>query len=176
MKAGISSICCVLMIALAFPAGIVAQTETKLNQAWAGLTAVQPGSGVEVQLKDGGKFKGKLQSVSDTAVSIVRDGKTLDLNREKIACVWQVSRSLKKPVLTGAVLGAGTGVIFGVAVGGCDASDIICFDRKATAPLGAAIFGIVGALTGLVAGLVHHHKVFVYQDPSWGSEKVPGSK
>jgi len=165
MRTGISSLCCLLMIALVVPAGIAGENGTGENPDWAKLVAVQAGSNIEVRLKDGGTFKGNFQNVSETAVSITRKARIMELEKEKILRVQQLSRSYKKPVLIGTVLGAGTGAIFGAAIGGCTPQDFICFDRKGTIPAGAAAFSLVGAVTGLLVGRLHHRKAVVYEAP-----------
>ena len=158
-----SAMSCILIIVLAMPASLSGQTTTGQDRKWVTLTAVQPGSGIAVKMKDGETFKGNFIGVSETSVSLTRNSKTVDLEKDKIAIVWSVKRSFKKPVLIGTAIGAGAGVGIGVAAGGCNPHDILCFDRKATVPIGAAAFGIVGALSGLIVGLLHHHQVVVYQ-------------
>jgi len=163
MRIASSAMSCILMIVLAMPASLSGQTATGQDRKWAALAGIQPGSGVELKMKDGEAFKGNFIGVSETSVSLTRDSKTVDLEKDKIAMVWTVKRSFKKPVLIGTAIGAGAGVGIGIAAGGCKPRDILCFDRKATVPIGAAVFGIVGALSGLVVGLLHHYKIVVYQ-------------
>jgi len=164
MKIGISCVCCILVTALAIPAGIPEQIPAVgQNHEWAALAAIQPESNIAVSTTDGETFKGKFKRVSEAELSLDRDGKTVDLERNRISTVWLLNRSLKKPVLIGLAIGAGAGAVLGIAAGNCNKSDFICFDRKVTVPVGAAVLGIFGTVGGLVVGLLHHHKTTIYQ-------------
>lgn len=158
------AVSCALIFALVLPGNIFGQTAiAQDHRDWISLAAVQPGSKVEVKLKDGETLRGLFKTVSDSSLALTRDEKTVDLEKGRIAVVLQVGRSLKKPVLIGTAIGAGAGAGVGIAAGGCDSHDIVCLDRKTAVPIGAAVCGLVGALSGLLVGLVRQHKVVVYQ-------------
>ena len=57
---------------------------------WAGVERVPPGEKLVVKLKDGKKLKGRLASVSDTALTLSRGKKTLNFDREQISQVYRV--------------------------------------------------------------------------------------
>jgi hypothetical protein len=163
MKTLISTFSWILIFILAVPAGLSSQIPARKGEEWIPAAEVPPAAFVLVKMKNGETVKGKLNDVSTDAVSLSSAGRPVKLEKEEIATVWRLSRSLKKPVLVGTAIGAGAGAALGIAAGGCSPNDVLCFDRKATIPIGAAFFGFVGAISGLVFGLAHHHKVVVYQ-------------
>jgi hypothetical protein len=163
MKKPASIICCILIFALTLPISLLGRTAAGNDSDWNTLATVRPGTKVIVRVKDGEIFSGKLKGFSENSISLIRDGKIIDLERAKIATVSRTGRSFKKPVLIGTAIGAGAGTALGIAAGGCSPHDFICFDRKVTIPAGAVVFGILGALGGLVVGLGHHHEIVIYR-------------
>jgi hypothetical protein len=120
-----------------------------------------PGSKLEVKLKDGKTVKGKLSGVSDTALTLSAKDKPVDLKREDVASVYQVSKkSATKATLIGMGAGVGIGAVVG-AVGDSQSTGFEKIDKAATAAL--TIIGAgAGALTGYLIGRSGHKRVLVY--------------
>lgn len=86
-------------------ATVSAQTTTS---DWSRVNAVATGSDVSVKLKSGKTINGRLNSVSETTLSLTVKNAAQDLRREDIANVYQVTKkSAAKSTLIGAGVGAG---------------------------------------------------------------------
>src|SRR2546422_4452348 len=106
----------VLVAALLSPSVVLAQSATVPTSDWSALRNVAPETKLEVKLKNGKTVKGKLNSVSENALSLVVSKKTIALNREDVFSVYQVSgQSAKKPTLIGMGVGAGAAAAVGAA-------------------------------------------------------------
>jgi hypothetical protein len=101
-----------LMAVLTKPQITFAQvTPTPIIGSWEGLKAVPPGDEVSVQLRNGQKLKGRLISVSDTALTLAQGNITTDVTRGDALRVHRVvSKSAKRAALIGLGIGAGTGL------------------------------------------------------------------
>ncbi|HMJ25410.1 MAG TPA: hypothetical protein VK475_06260 [Pyrinomonadaceae bacterium] len=132
------------------------------NTDWSRLNAVSAGSKLSVNLKSGKTVAGKLASVSDTALSLTVKDKPVDLKREDITSVYQLTKkSATKATLIGLGVGAGAGAAIGLAgSGGNNSFDKL--DHAVTA--GLAVLGAgAGALTGFLIGRGGSKRVLVYQ-------------
>ncbi len=99
----------VLMALLAKPQITFAQvTPTPIRGSWEGLKAVPAGDEVSVRLRNGQKLKGRLISVSDTALTLAHGNITTDVTRGDALRVHRViSKSAKRATLIGLGIGAG---------------------------------------------------------------------
>ncbi|HEX8476520.1 MAG TPA: hypothetical protein VF666_21160 [Pyrinomonadaceae bacterium] len=148
-----SAMCLVLiLIPLASPptaarAQGVSQTT---RGAWADVMNVAGGKELVVQLRDGTTAKGRVASVTETKLTLVRKKKNTEIDRADILRVYRVGgRQMAKRALIGLGVGAGAGALIGgVAYKG--------ETESGEAHLPALVFGLVGgglgALTGLIAG------------------------
>jgi hypothetical protein len=130
---------------------------------WAVLKTVTSGSKLHIKLKNGKTVAGKLSGVSDTGLSLSVSGKPVDLNREDVLSVYQITgKSAKKPTLIGLGAGAAAGAVLG-AVGG-DSKDGWVFISKKEAAAGLSVLGAgVGALTGFLISRGGHKRVLIYE-------------
>src|SRR6185295_4615829 len=111
----------VLVATLLLPSVTLAQVKRVPTHDWSDLTEVTNGSKLVIKLKNGKTVEGKLNSVSDTALSLSVSGKPLDLKREDIRSVYQVSgKSAQKSTLIGLGVGAAAGAAIGASGGDSD--------------------------------------------------------
>ena len=117
-------------------------TPTPIRGSWEGLKAVPPGDEVSVQLRNGQKLKGRLISVSDTALTLARGNITTDVTRGDALRVHRViSKSTKRATLIG--LGIGIGIGFaGTAI----------FANTGGRGGEADLYGLVAVVSGATAG------------------------
>jgi len=139
--------------------------ETKATQAaatndWSRLNTVTSGSKLAVKLKNGKTVEGKLSSVSDTVLSLSVKNKPVDVKREDVLSVYQVSKkSATKATLIGMGVGAGAGAAIGLA--GSNGDSFAKIDHAVTAGL-----TVLGAGAGAVAGYFigsGSKRVLIYQ-------------
>ena len=130
---------------------------------WSRLNAVTSGSKLTVKLKNGQTIEGKLTGVSDTSLALSVKDKSVDLKRQDVLSVYQVTKkSAAKATLIGLGVGAGAGAAVGAAGG--DSSDGWVFISKKQAAAGLSVLGAgVGALTGYLIGRGGHKRVLIYQ-------------
>lgn len=131
---------------------------------WSAVTAIAPGEKLSIELKDGKKLKGKLRAVTDSLITLERDGKTKDVTRDSIARVYRMAgsagKSVGKAAAIGAGIGGGVGVGIGIASGGYEdlsGGEIAAIAGGVLAVVGAGIGAIVGGLGS------KEKKVLVYQ-------------
>ena len=138
---------------------VSAQTTTS---DWSRVNAVPTGSDVSVKLKSGKTINGRLNSVSDTTLSLTVKNAVQDLRREDVASVYTVTRkSATKSTLIGAGVGAGAGAGLG-AIGDSQENSFAFADGVLTA--GGAVLGAgIGALTGFLIGRSAKKRVLVYE-------------
>jgi len=86
-------------------------TPAPIRGSWEGLKAIPPGDEVSVRLRNGQKLKGRLISVSDTALTLSQGNTTTDVTRGDALRVHRViSKSAKRAALIGLGIGAGAGL------------------------------------------------------------------
>lgn len=143
-----------------FLSAIPLQAQGNSND-WSRLSSVESGSKVVVRLKNGTSHEGKVNSVTDSSISLTVKGRSQDVKREDVLTVHRVSRkSAGKATLIGAGVGAGTGAIIG-AVGGRE-SDFDKLDQAVTA--GLTIIGAgIGAVTGFLIGRSGRKRELIYE-------------
>ena len=162
MKTKTLAIIYVLVTLLAMPPVSLAQVPTAENREWTAVMAVQPGDKLAVKLKDARSIEGKLSSFSETTLTLSRDNKATDLNRENVLRVYRVSgKSAKSSTLIGAGLGAAAGAAVGAATGG---GAFAPGPSRSQVSLGVAAVGaVVGALVGFAIGKNRHKRVLIYE-------------
>ena len=114
-----------------------------------------------VKLKDGKTLEGKLGTVSDTGLSLSVKDKPVDVKREDVLSLYQITRkSATKATLIGLGVGAGAGA--GIALAGRNDQG---FDKLENAVLaGFTVIGAgAGALTGYLIGRSGRKRVLIYQ-------------
>ena len=119
---------------------------------------------MSVKLKSGQTVEGKLNSVSDTTLSLSVRGKPVDLKRDEIFSIHHViKKSATKATLIGMGVGAGAGAAIGLAgSGGNNSFDKI--DHAVTA--GLTVLGAgAGAAVGYFIGRSGRKRVLIYQAP-----------
>ncbi len=138
-----------LMAMVAKPQIAFAQvTPDPIRGSWEGIKAVPPGDEVAVHLRNGQTLKGKLISVSDTALTIERGTNTTDVTRgDALKIHRMVSKSSKRATLIGLGIGAAVGVAGSVA--GAKSSG-----GEGDADLAALIVGTIGAVAGALIGYI----------------------
>ena len=122
--------------------------QTTSNGDWTGVKNLASGSRISLKTKDGIRFDGKLESVSDTAILISRQGKTESVEASTVKTIYQiVGKSRGTSIAIGAAVGAGAGAGAGFgllgATGGSDNTGAVI------APIilaGAGIGAVLGAV------------------------------
>jgi hypothetical protein len=114
-KKGAIVIAFALIAMIARPQLTFAQaTPTPIKGSWEGIKAVPPGDEVAVRLRNGQTLKGRLISVSDTALTIERRKNSTDVNRGDVLRVHHLVRKSKtKGILLGLLIGMGVGALLG---------------------------------------------------------------
>lgn len=120
------------------------------QQDWAAVQALSAGVKLQVEIKDGKRLKGKLNSVSPTALTLTANNKTTNLNRDDIQKIYQ-SRggSRVTSALIGAAIGAGVGAgaalaLLGATGGSDDTTGIIGRGTLIGAGIGTAVGVAIG--------------------------------
>jgi small nuclear ribonucleoprotein (snRNP)-like protein len=156
------SITMILMLTLSLFFSAIPLKAQSSTTDWSRLNSLESGNKIVVKLKNGKSYEGKLNSVSDSTLSLTVKSSSQELKREEVITVHRVTkRSATKGTLIGAGVGAGAGAITGVAVG--DNSDSFDkFDQAATAAL--TILGAgVGAITGFLIGRSGGKRELIYE-------------
>ncbi|HWG37809.1 MAG TPA: hypothetical protein VN690_08845 [Terriglobales bacterium] len=112
---------------------------------WANVTGLARGQRVEVVLTSLETVRGTVQSASTDQLTISASGETRALARGSVVRVAVQHSHLSHNVLLGSAVGAGGGVVVGLAVG--RPKDIV------TRPMAVGIFAPAGALLGALVGL-----------------------
>jgi hypothetical protein len=159
-KTGAIVIAFALMAILAKPQIAFAQvTSDPIIGSWEGIKAVPPGDEVAVRLRNGQTLKGRLISVSDTALTLAQGKNTTDVSRGDALRVHRViSKSAKRATLIGLGIGAGVGMIGAVAVAKSGGGE-------GDADLAALIYGTIGAGVGALTGYIvgsRKHQALIY--------------
>ena len=137
------------------------QATTTPSGDWSRLNSVTTGSKLAGKLKNGKTVEGKLISVSDTGLSLSVKDKSVDVKRDEVFSVSQMTKkSATKATLIGLGVGAGAGAGIGLAGSGGD--NFANLDHAVTA--GLTVLGAgAGALTGYLIGRSGRKKVLIYQ-------------
>src|SRR5499426_1934876 len=148
-KKGAIIIAFALMAMLAKPQVAFAQAPpAPIIGSWEALKSIPPGDEVRVGLRNGQKLKGRLISVSDTALTLARGDITTDVTRGDALRVHRViSKSAKRAALIGLGIGAGSGLA-GTAVYANSGG------RGGEADLWALVAVVAGAGGGALIGYI----------------------
>ena len=145
-----------------------AQQTSASTRDWENVRAISTGDKIRVQTKDGKQTDGNLYRVSDTALTVDRDGSTrVDFNRDSIAKVYRVvGKSTGKTIAKSTLIGAGIGFSGGAGIG-LAAGSYEDLDRGELVAIlggiGAAIGAGIGLLVGAIAGS-GQKRVLVYEN------------
>ena len=147
-----------LMISLGLPASLHAQLAPPAG--WAALDVLRVDNSIEVRIADGRKVKGHFVAVEAGSISLLSNGKVLQIHAADIARVDRLQLHVGRVTLIGTAIGAGGGAVVGAAGA---AIPCLCRESRAEAAAGFAIvFAIPGAIIGLVIGSIHHYHELIY--------------
>ncbi len=126
---------------------------------WAGVKAMSVGQSLRVDTKSKKRFEGTLNNVSDTSITVLREGKTEIIDKSDVKKVSTVGKgSMGKSIAIGTGLGAGIGAAgAGGLLGATGGSD----STAAIFAIGIAIGAGIGAAVG--AALGGHKHTLIYQ-------------
>ena len=119
--------------------------QTTSSGDWASVKSLTSGSKLSVKTKDGKRFEGKLDSVTDTAISITNKGKTETVEASTVKTIYEiVGKSRASSIGIGAGIGAGAGagvglLLLGVTGGSDNAGAVVAPFILGGAALGAAL-------------------------------------
>jgi hypothetical protein len=155
-----------LTMSIALVASLLLSSVTLTAQVatsdWSRVTAVESGSKLVIKLKTGKSVEGKLSSASDTGLSLSVKDKPVDVKREEVLSVYQITKkSAAKATLIGLGVGAGAGAGIGLA-GSAGDNGFDKLDKAVTA--GLTVLGAgAGALAGFLIGKTGRKRVLIYQ-------------
>jgi hypothetical protein len=141
-------------------------------------SAVAPGTKVRFELRTGDRYEGRVISLRPEALEaeIPKSGASASYPLTDIAKL-EVVQGRRRPVLHGAAVGTGVGIILGGAVGAisyspCESTEFLgCLlspgSRMQSAAMGATVLGLAGLVVGGVQGLIPRDR--------WRSVQVDGS-
>lgn len=165
MKIRLPVIHSVLIVLLAMPVMVRADAENAVGD-WTVLQSLQRGEKLSVKLMDDRKASGSLTDVSEDMLVLSIGRKTVIYSKKEVVEIrLGPGRSLKKPILLGALIGAGGGAALGGAAAANDKGQF--FDVKAgqAIPIGAAVGAAFGTAVGAVVGLFRDRGELIYRIP-----------
>ena len=122
---------------------------------WANVRSLAAGTNIRVYLTSSGNENGKIVSVADDAVVVDTGKGTQTIARNSIARLSARKTHRVRNALIGAGIGAGVGLGIGVGIDSsvfnsplCPTSNAGCSVARHGKEIGAAGFGILGALIG----------------------------
>jgi len=127
---------------------------------WSAVQALAPGDDLVVKLKDGRSVEGKVNSVTDTELSVTRNNKSETFGRDRVFQVYERKRKSEKGkyAAIGAGIGAGTGLGIGLA------KNSPAIDDGEIYPVVGTILGAgIGAVGGFLFGQAKRKRVLIYQ-------------
>jgi small nuclear ribonucleoprotein (snRNP)-like protein len=155
-------ICVGLITSFLFSSVTLLAQNTTSTGDWASLQNIPADSKVSVKLKTGKTVDGRFKSVSDSSLTLTSNYAPVELKREEIASVYQITKkSATKSTLIGMGLGAGGGAAIGAAAAAKDDNGFDKIDHVATAAL-AVVGAVGGAVTGYLLGR-GSKRVLVYE-------------
>jgi len=158
-----SIIVAILISLLVLPSLGMAQDKGESTNDWTNLKAVPVGQKLEVGLKNGERADGKLSRLSETILTLTKQNRLTDLNRDNVKNIYRVTgTSVGKTVVIATLTGAAAGSVLGIA-GSCQAGQFCVITRGESTALGAALGAGIGAATGFIIGKVRHKKVLLYR-------------
>lgn len=130
---------------------------------WSRVTALAAGANLQVKTKAGKTFKGTLNSVTDTGMSLTVKNAPVEIKREEVRTVHEVVKKGGggKGALIGSAVGAGAGAGLGAVA---DATDNNGLEVHNGVTAGLAVVGAgVGALAGYFIGRSGSKRVLIYE-------------
>jgi hypothetical protein len=125
-------------------------TPNPIRGSWEGIKAVPPGDEVAVRLRNGQTLKGKLVSVSDTALTIEQGQSATDVSRgDALKIHRMVTKSSKRATMIGLGIGVAVGLIGSVVAAKSGGGE---GDADLLAPICGAIGAGSGSLIGYLVG------------------------
>ena len=116
---------------------------------WSAVQTIERGSEVVINTKQGEKMKGKLESVSDTSLTINRKRRATDVGRADVKSVYLLKGNTRgKTILKGAAIGGAAGLGTGLTLYLPNQDDIIGWVVPSFAMIGAGIGALIGLLVG----------------------------
>lgn len=160
MRSKLAIVNLLLAFALIY-APIAAARQSASTGEWVSVQAVPQGAELIVKLKNGKTVRGKLDRVTDSALSLtVKNNKTETVYGNDVSTIYQLKRKAEKAKY--ALIGAGVGAAIGGGLGAAKNSPPIDDGEiyvMAGIPLGAGI----GALAGWLFGQGRRRRVLIYQ-------------
>jgi small nuclear ribonucleoprotein (snRNP)-like protein len=148
----------VLAISLVLPTVVFAQQPASGD--WSSVQALTPGEDLMIRLKDGKSIRGKLTSVTDSAVNITRKNRSETIAKDSIAEIYHSKRKAEKGkyALIGAGIGAGVGLGIGLAKNSPPVDDGELYPK-----VGAILGAGIGAVGGFLFGQGKRKRVLIFQ-------------
>ena len=151
----------VLVVSLLLSTATVAAQDQ--SDAWSRVSSLPGGTKLSVKLKTGKTINGEFRSASDTTLSLTAKNAPLDVRRDEIATIHEVTKkSAAKATLIGTGVGAGAGALAGAISDSANDDGFEAFDNAAIGVMAVAGAG-VGALVGFLAGRRGNKRVLVYE-------------
>ena len=155
-----------LIISVALMASLllssVSVTAQRSPGDWSALQSITADTKLSVKLKTGKTADGTFKSVSDASLTLTTKNGPVDLKRDEIASVYEITRkSATKSTMIGLGVGAGVGAALGAAAASNDNQDFDKLDQAALAGL-VVIGSVAGTVTGYFLGR-RSKKVLLYQ-------------
>ena len=136
----------IIFVLLTQPLLLFGQNKTDQGD-WASVTALPAGSSLRVDTKSKKRFEGTLNSVSDTSITVLRDGKTETVDKADVKKIYSVGKgSMGKSIAIGTAIGAGVGfggagALLGATGGSDSTATIFAIGTAIGAGIGAALGG-----------------------------------
>jgi hypothetical protein len=146
-----------LVVSLLLSAASVAAQDQR--DAWSRVSLLSGGTKLSVKLKTGKTINGEFRTASDTTLSLTAKNAPLEVRREEIATVHEVT---KKSATKATLIGAGAGAAAGAITDSANDDGFEKLDSAATGVLTVAGAG-VGALVGFLVGRSGNKRVLVYE-------------
>ena len=145
-----------ILIALGLLANIVPTVSAKPKGDWAAVKALVGSQSTSIAVKTNSNVThyGLLDSIDDSGITIQIAGwddmtsQRITVKREQVTKVWRAQLRFEDNVKKAALIGAGLGVGAAFIVAG-----VLASKNEADAPAGAALFPIIGAGAGAIAGM-----------------------
>ena len=145
-----------ILIALGLLGNIAPTVSAKPKGDWAAVKALVGGQSTSIAVKTNSNVThyGLLDSIDDSGITIQIAGwddmtsQRITVRREQVTKVWRAQLRFEDNVKKAALIGAGLGVGAAFIVAG-----VLASKNEADAPAGAALFPLIGAGAGAVAGV-----------------------
>ena len=140
-----------LTLILAFASSPIVSAQGVL-QDWNGVRAIRTGTELIVETRDGKSIKGKLSSVTDSALNLTHGGKSDAIDQKIVRSIYLTKKGsrIKSALIgvgTGVAIGVGISVVIGLTNRGEDASFAAAAGILYGVPAGAVIGAVMGGKT-----------------------------